>query len=111
MLSYEDLIVDFQGCAKKIAKFLGQSYPIDFYQNLERACSIDKMRNNKALDPTIAHRTDKNSSMFRKGVIGDWQNHFTVEQNKKFDAIYKTRMKDCDIPIRFTMQPKYNAKL
>ena len=28
----------------------------------------------------------------RKRVVGDWRNHFTPEQNFKFDAIYAERL-------------------
>lgn len=27
------------------------------------------------------------------GVVGDWQNHFTISQTNEFDEYYKMRMK------------------
>lgn len=35
------------------------------------------------------------------GEVGDWQNHFTPEQNAMFDTHYQTMMADEHIPFRF----------
>ena len=36
-----------------------------------------------------------------KGTVGDWKNHFTPEQNAKFDAIYAKKMKDSELEFGF----------
>jgi len=28
----------------------------------------------------------------RKGIVGDWRNYFTEEQNKRFDDLYSQKM-------------------
>lgn len=37
------------------------------------------------------------------GVVGDWQEHFTPEQNAKFNAVYQAQMKDCSLHLPWTM--------
>lgn len=34
------------------------------------------------------------------GTAGDWKNYFTVAQNEKFDAIYKTEMSGTALQFR-----------
>ena len=38
-------------------------------------------------------RKPDGADFFRKGVVGDWRNHFTPEQNAEFDAVYAEKMK------------------
>ena len=35
------------------------------------------------------------------GIVGDWENVFTVTQNKIFDKLYETRMADSKLKFRF----------
>ncbi|UYV67141.1 hypothetical protein LAZ67_4004062, partial [Cordylochernes scorpioides] len=116
---YEDLKKDTKGMVMKIAKFLGPEWEkllIDEPQVLEdvlKYSSINEMKQMvKAQDLVAASQSEENvpqglrhiaSQManvgagslmkdfefVRKGVVGDWKNHFTEEQAKKLDD--KTR--------------------
>ena len=39
--------------------------------------------------------------MFYAGVVGDWKNYFTEEQNKAFDALYKERLAGTGLDFDF----------
>ncbi|XP_006773163.1 PREDICTED: estrogen sulfotransferase [Myotis davidii] len=42
----------------------------------------------------------KISPFMRKGIIGDWKNHFTEALNKKFDMHYEQQMKGSTLKLR-----------
>ena len=52
----------------------------------------------------------------RKGVVGDWRNHLTPEQNAEFDAIYAEEMKSSGLDFDFNFnscskeQKPYDSK-
>ncbi|KAM7332314.1 hypothetical protein ACRRTK_009022 [Alexandromys fortis] len=39
----------------------------------------------------------------RKGVVGDWREHFTPELNKKFNAVYQSKMGNSGLCLPWTM--------
>lgn len=107
-LSYEQLHADTRGWIFKIAKFLGDSYyeMLANDQNLAdlvlKLISFDEMKKSlmkeapgktgyelesKAIDSpfqTPGPRYDvKYLKYFRKGIVGDWKNHLSQEQNRR----------------------------
>jgi hypothetical protein len=38
---------------------------------------------------------------FRKGIVGDWRNHFSTEQNERFDALYLEKMSGTSLQFDF----------
>jgi hypothetical protein len=38
---------------------------------------------------------------FRKGIVGDWRNHFSAEQNERFDALYLEKMSGTALQFDF----------
>ena len=48
-------------------------------------------------DMSIHDAFVKGGSLYRKGIIGDWKNHFTAEQARRFEAIIESKMKGCPI--------------
>ena len=59
-------------------------------------CSIDKMRSVEANRDGM-HRNDhlsiKNSAFFRKGEVGDWKAHMTLEMAMRFDDIVEEKLR------------------
>ena len=43
----------------------------------------------------------RGTTILRKGIVGDWRNHFTTEQNAEFDAIYAEMMKGSGLDFGF----------
>ncbi|XP_063400203.1 sulfotransferase 1C4-like [Mytilus trossulus] len=60
------------------------------YPDMILTCFYEKMK-----------KRDSRGSIYRKGKIGDWQNHFTVAQNDRFDEMYSERFKNSTYTIDF----------
>ena len=103
LTSFEILKTDFSNEVKKIAKFLTVSLSDEDVEKIFEQTNIDSLRNNYKDDKQYS--TEKNP-FFRKGVIGDWRNHFSdkmiadyeqINQNGigKYDHIYlRNRLKE-----------------
>jgi hypothetical protein len=39
----------------------------------------------------------------RQGVVGDWRNHFTAEQNTRFNAVWEQKMGSTALHQYFSM--------
>jgi hypothetical protein len=45
------------------------------------------------VDPTASAGSLQGLRRLRKGIVGDWRNHFTAEQNRRFDAVWDEKMR------------------
>ncbi|CAH1790890.1 unnamed protein product, partial [Owenia fusiformis] len=102
ILSYEQMKKDFVTNVKKLSEFLGKTYDMNFYEEVEKACSIKAMKKNPKLDPLTELVKQGKPGMIRKGEIGGWKNYFTVAQNELFDAEYhKVMVNHKDLVVEF----------
>ncbi|VDH93080.1 Hypothetical predicted protein [Mytilus galloprovincialis] len=90
---FEDLKLNQTAEIKRIADFLEVPYTNKLINEIADKCEFDKLKTNK-LDGTAEYAKDNKSTLFRKGIIGDWKNWFTVAENEQFDEMYKREMKD-----------------
>ncbi|XP_053460722.1 sulfotransferase 2A1-like isoform X2 [Nycticebus coucang] len=96
MLSYEELKRDTEGTVEKICQFLGKKVEPEELSLILKNSSFQAMRENKmsnlsTLKPKyLVHQ----NPLMRKGVTGDWKNHFTVAQAEAFDKILQEKMAD-----------------
>ncbi|XP_063397510.1 sulfotransferase 1E1-like [Mytilus trossulus] len=97
---YEDLKKNFAVNVKKLGEFLGVERDNLFYSEIEQKCSFEYMKQNKA-DDLVAIDPKGQSTLYRKGEIGDWKNIFTVAQNEQFDEVLHMKMSDSMIHFQF----------
>ncbi|CAG2199977.1 SULT1 [Mytilus edulis] len=83
-----------------LANFLDVPYTDEFINDIVIKCSFKNLKDHK-LDVCSIIDTDKKSTLFRKGIIGDWKNWFTVAQNEQMEAIYNKEMKDVDVKFKY----------
>ncbi|XP_067648612.1 sulfotransferase 1B1-like [Haliotis asinina] len=99
-LHYEDMKENSLRELRKLDKFLGTDRGDGFLFELCEHTSFAGMNTRKT---TTSPEDGAFQGTYRKGVVGDWKNWFTPEQNEWFDKYYAERMKDCDLNIRFTL--------
>ncbi|RWR83745.1 cytosolic sulfotransferase 12-like protein [Cinnamomum micranthum f. kanehirae] len=88
-LNYEEMKHDPKRQLKRLAEFLGR--PFDKEEDVDKVlwrCSLERLKgldvNREGVDPWsgMAH-----SAYFRRGAVGDWQNHLTVEMAARLDEV------------------------
>lgn len=82
MVSYEGLHADFAGEVTRIATTLGLPLDAEGIEALREKTSIGSLR--KSYQDEALYEGDK---FFRKGVVGDWRNHFDRTMTKDIERI------------------------
>nr|XP_046233342.1 sulfotransferase 1C2 [Scatophagus argus] len=102
-LFYEDMKENPRREVERIMRYLDLSLSDEVISKIVELTSFKKMKDNPMANysfvpaPVFDHSV---SSFMRKGEVGDWTNHFTPEQSKKFDEDYEKQMKGVNIPFR-----------
>ncbi|RUS73889.1 hypothetical protein EGW08_018359, partial [Elysia chlorotica] len=87
-IHFEDLKRDPLPVLLKLADFVNVRTTDEFCQEVISACGLDKMRKADVARPLPVNLTQvysKGYNIYRKGMVGDWKNTFTVAQNELFD--------------------------
>lgn len=102
-LFYEDMKENPRREVERIMRYLDLSLSNDVISRIVELTSFKNMKENPMTNysffpkPLFDHSI---SPFMRKGVVGDWSNHFTPDQSKLFDDDYQRQMKDANIPFR-----------
>ncbi|XP_025098776.1 sulfotransferase family cytosolic 1B member 1-like isoform X2 [Pomacea canaliculata] len=82
-VTYEELTQNGVDQLENIDQFLETNRGRPFCQTVVEKCHINNMANLR-----LARDTESDWTMiFRKGVVGDWKNWFTVAQNEEFEEV------------------------
>ncbi|KAJ6654392.1 hypothetical protein lerEdw1_006985 [Lerista edwardsae] len=102
-LFYEDMKENPAQEIRKVAQFLCRDLPEPVLNQIVRYTSFESMKTN----PMVNYSTlpsfilDQAVSPFmRKGIVGDWKEHFTLAQSEQVDDIYAQEMRDCSLTFR-----------
>ena len=83
---------------RELARFLGREYNEEFLVEIAAKTELDYVKKNKDLG--------KKRGLYRKGEIGDWKNHFTEDQSRRFDDIFKRKMRNCSLVGNIRFEPQ-----
>ncbi|KFQ64714.1 Sulfotransferase family cytosolic 2B member 1, partial [Phaethon lepturus] len=86
---------DLPGSVRHLCQFLGQDLDDEAVSSVVQNASFTAMQENPMCSSILlpADITDQTKGQFlRKGICGDWENHFTVAQSETFGRIYRDRM-------------------
>ncbi|XP_061613336.1 sulfotransferase 1C2 isoform X4 [Phyllopteryx taeniolatus] len=100
---YEDMKENPRREVERIMRYLDLSLSDDVIGRIVELTSFKAMKENPMANYTFIPKNvfDQSISDFmRKGEVGDWKNHFTLEQSAEFDEDYEKQMKQVNIPFR-----------
>nr|XP_046255845.1 sulfotransferase family 2, cytosolic sulfotransferase 3 isoform X1 [Scatophagus argus] len=94
-ITYEEMVQDLPAALRRMSDFLGRNLSEEVIQKIAQQCSFRSMKvnnmSNFSLVPKELMDSDK-TPFLRKGVVGDWKNHFTSEQLAKFTSVIRKEM-------------------
>ncbi|XP_020859735.1 sulfotransferase 2A1-like [Phascolarctos cinereus] len=99
ILTYEELLQDLRGNVDKICHFLGTTLTEEEINLVIKNSSFSAMKANNMCNHSILSDEwidNSQGNMLRKGIAGDWKNHFTVAQSEAFDKLFQERMAELD---------------
>ena len=84
-----------------IAQFLNKPLSDELINRTAEQCTFNEMAKN-----TSFRFTDKkdSGSLLRKGVVGDWKNYFTPEQNKRFEKEVQEKLRGSGLEFDYELQ-------
>ena len=101
LTTYEAMKADLGQVVTQLADFLDVDADPALVQTVVEQSSFKAMATNPQTDFSWMPSKAGEASHFRKGVVGDWRNHFSPEQNEAFDALFAKRMAGSDLRFDF----------
>jgi len=95
VIRYEDMLSDAVNVLEKTLRFCGLEFDEKKAFDAVTACSLSKLRQIEAKQfDEIKELSSSNPSIrfFRKGISGDWKNHFNKNDHEKFNAAFAMTM-------------------
>ncbi|KAK7802637.1 hypothetical protein U0070_020088, partial [Myodes glareolus] len=110
LLSYEEMKKDTRKTIEKICDFLGKKLETEELDLVLKHSSFQAMNENNMSNFSLIPQdvVTNGLKLLRKGITGDWKNHFTVAQAEVFDKVFQEKMYDKErieeIPDKFVIR-------
>ncbi|XP_003801608.1 sulfotransferase family cytosolic 2B member 1 [Otolemur garnettii] len=94
-ITYEELQQDFRSSVQHICEFLGRPLSEEALDSVVAHSTFGVMKANTMSNYTLLPPSlldHRHGAFLRKGVSGDWKNHFTVAQSEAFNRVYREKM-------------------
>jgi len=82
-----------------ISNFINKSLSDDVISRIAEQCTFSGMKKNAASYSIKSHEGE--TSLLRKGVVGDWKNYFTPELNERFENEVLAKLKGSELEFDF----------
>ena len=93
VLHYEDMQQDLATHIRRLGTFLGRHLSPQAVAAIADYASFESMSVNPFTNRAGNPMMDFSIARFlRKGIVGDWKNHFTAEQDARFKAAWEQKM-------------------
>ncbi len=93
-LTYEELHKNIKTYMVQLAAFLEIKISEEVIDKVAIASRLDQMKKNDKANCNWMRINQNEAPHLRKGIVGDWRNYFTDEQNKRFNNLYIKKMSD-----------------
>jgi len=104
VLRYEDMHQDLATHIRRLGAFLGKDLSPHAVAAIADYASFASMSVNPFTNRAGNPLMDFSIARFlRKGVVGDWSNHFTAEQNARFQAVWDQKLGGTALQQYFAM--------
>jgi len=100
---YEDMKTDLTGTIRSLASFVGKELTSEKVDKIALHCSFNAMKQNPNVNRIGKLYKAHESSFIRKGVTGDWKNHFTDEQNEDIDKRIEERLARSGLKFKYVL--------
>ncbi|XP_061675991.1 sulfotransferase family 2, cytosolic sulfotransferase 3 [Syngnathoides biaculeatus] len=105
-ITYEEMIQDLPAAVRLISNFLGKNLSDQIIEKIAHHSSFKSMQanimSNFSLVPKIYMDSDK-SQFLRKGVVGDWKQHFTSEQLVHFSSVISKELEGDNFTLPWSL--------
>ncbi|KAM8869572.1 sulfotransferase family 2, cytosolic sulfotransferase 3 isoform 2-T2 [Spinachia spinachia] len=94
-ITYEEMVQDLPAALRRISNFLGRDQSEEAIQKIAEHCSFGTMKKNTMSNFSLVPKMYMNSDtspFLRKGVVGDWKNHFSPEQLTRFTSVIRKEL-------------------
>jgi len=79
---------------RKIVNFLEIQVSEKTIDKVVIGSKLEQMKQNNLANCNWIEINQNESPHLRKGIVGDWRNYFSDEQNKRFDRLYHQKMSE-----------------
>ena len=91
-LRYEDLKRDLRSNVAKIVEFVGRQLSDEQIDKITEMSTFEAMKSNDACNITMTKNYEKPIDFVRKGIVGDWRNHFDQQLSDQFDKYIRENL-------------------
>ncbi|XP_006027899.1 sulfotransferase family cytosolic 2B member 1-like [Alligator sinensis] len=105
-ITYEDLHRDLGHAIEELAAFLGCALRPEEVSAIQQHSSFPAMQENAMVNYTLVSCDilDHSKGQFmRKGIVGDWRNHFTPLQDALFNRVYQEKMRHSSLRLHWPL--------
>ena len=100
-VKYEDMKQDLARIVVHVADFIGLEADSALIERVVEQSTFKRMAVNPKANLDWVPQREGVPRHMRKGIVGDWRNHFTAEQNERFDALYREKMAGTGLQFDF----------
>ena len=82
-----------------ISEFVNKPLSDALLNRITEQCTINGMKKN--IKSYLLRGTEDGPKLLRKGVVGDWKNYFTPEQNERFEKKVLAKLEGTGLEFDF----------